>query len=126
MNTKFSVLCCIAGFIGYATYIHRIVQQWNLEDNDDDQLFYTKIYIDPLKRVCSGSCSHLQCNCLLIGYWRFWVVSGRIVNKGPSHFCQLPSYNILSHIFLLLQHIYVAIYNMQRKCYPYWGPRHVP
>nr|KAF6475682.1 procollagen-lysine,2-oxoglutarate 5-dioxygenase 2 [Rousettus aegyptiacus] len=39
------------GFIGYAPYINRIVQQWNLQDNDDDQLFYTKIYIDPLKRI---------------------------------------------------------------------------
>ncbi|EPY87143.1 procollagen-lysine,2-oxoglutarate 5-dioxygenase 2 precursor [Camelus ferus] len=39
------------GFIGYAPYINRIVQQWNLQDNDDDQLFYTKIYIDPLKRA---------------------------------------------------------------------------
>nr|XP_036864180.1 procollagen-lysine,2-oxoglutarate 5-dioxygenase 2 [Manis javanica] len=38
------------GFIGYAPYINRIVQQWNLQDNDDDQLFYTKVYIDPLKR----------------------------------------------------------------------------
>ncbi|XP_032202383.1 procollagen-lysine,2-oxoglutarate 5-dioxygenase 2 isoform X1 [Mustela erminea] len=38
------------GFIGYAPYINKIVQQWNLQDNDDDQLFYTKIYIDPLKR----------------------------------------------------------------------------
>ncbi|XP_019487107.1 PREDICTED: procollagen-lysine,2-oxoglutarate 5-dioxygenase 2 [Hipposideros armiger] len=38
------------GFIGYAPYVNRIVQQWNLQDNDDDQLFYTKIYIDPLKR----------------------------------------------------------------------------
>uniref|UniRef100_A0A9L9PXC2 Procollagen-lysine,2-oxoglutarate 5-dioxygenase 2 n=1 Tax=Homo sapiens TaxID=9606 RepID=A0A9L9PXC2_HUMAN len=38
------------GFIGYAPYVNRIVQQWNLQDNDDDQLFYTKVYIDPLKR----------------------------------------------------------------------------
>ncbi|XP_052043605.1 procollagen-lysine,2-oxoglutarate 5-dioxygenase 2 isoform X2 [Apodemus sylvaticus] len=38
------------GFIGYAPYISRLVQQWDLQDNDDDQLFYTKIYIDPLKR----------------------------------------------------------------------------
>ncbi|KAM9279646.1 procollagen-lysine,2-oxoglutarate 5-dioxygenase 2 isoform 1-T1 [Morus bassanus] len=37
-------------FIGYAPYINRIVQQWNLQDNDDDQLFYTKIYVDPLAR----------------------------------------------------------------------------
>lgn len=38
------------GIIGYAPYIKRIVSQWELHDNDDDQLFYTKIYLDPLKR----------------------------------------------------------------------------
>ncbi|KAI1235846.1 hypothetical protein IHE44_0001937 [Lamprotornis superbus] len=43
-------VCDVAGFIGYAPYINRIVQQWNLQDNDDDQLFYTKIYVDPLAR----------------------------------------------------------------------------
>ncbi|XP_006001962.1 procollagen-lysine,2-oxoglutarate 5-dioxygenase 2 isoform X2 [Latimeria chalumnae] len=38
------------GLIGYAPFINRIVQQWELQDNDDDQLFYTKIYLDPLQR----------------------------------------------------------------------------
>ncbi|XP_051970452.1 procollagen-lysine,2-oxoglutarate 5-dioxygenase 2-like isoform X2 [Xyrauchen texanus] len=38
------------GCIGYAPYIHKIVNQWDLHDNDDDQLFYTKIYVDPLQR----------------------------------------------------------------------------
>ncbi|XP_047424302.1 procollagen-lysine,2-oxoglutarate 5-dioxygenase 2 isoform X2 [Mugil cephalus] len=38
------------GIIGYAPYINRIVSQWNLHDNDDDQLFYTKIFLDPLQR----------------------------------------------------------------------------
>ncbi|XP_075425823.1 procollagen-lysine,2-oxoglutarate 5-dioxygenase 2 isoform X2 [Ascaphus truei] len=38
------------GIIGYMPYIRQIVQQWNLQDNDDDQLFYTKIYIDQLQR----------------------------------------------------------------------------
>ncbi|XP_056868815.1 procollagen-lysine,2-oxoglutarate 5-dioxygenase 2 isoform X2 [Takifugu flavidus] len=38
------------GFIGYAPQINRIVSQWSLHDNDDDQLFYTKIYLDPLQR----------------------------------------------------------------------------
>ncbi|XP_077480891.1 procollagen-lysine,2-oxoglutarate 5-dioxygenase 2 isoform X2 [Stigmatopora argus] len=38
------------GVIGYAPYINRIVSQWNLHDNDDDQLFYTKIFVDPLQR----------------------------------------------------------------------------
>nr|XP_046227528.1 procollagen-lysine,2-oxoglutarate 5-dioxygenase 2 isoform X1 [Scatophagus argus] len=38
------------GIIGYAPYINRVVSQWDLHDNDDDQLFYTKIYLDPLQR----------------------------------------------------------------------------
>ncbi|KAM8881299.1 procollagen-lysine,2-oxoglutarate 5-dioxygenase 2 isoform 2-T2 [Synchiropus picturatus] len=38
------------GIMGYAPNIHRIVSQWNLHDNDDDQLFYTKIFLDPLQR----------------------------------------------------------------------------
>lgn len=39
------------GIIGYAPSINRIVSQWDLHDNDDDQLFYTKIYVDPLQRL---------------------------------------------------------------------------
>lgn len=46
-------LFILTGIIGYAPYIQRIVSQWNLHDNDDDQLFYTKIYVDPLQRVSS-------------------------------------------------------------------------
>ncbi|XP_060949665.1 procollagen-lysine,2-oxoglutarate 5-dioxygenase 2 [Limanda limanda] len=38
------------GIIGSAPYINRLVSQWDLHDNDDDQLFYTKIYVDPLQR----------------------------------------------------------------------------
>ncbi|KAM9317218.1 procollagen-lysine,2-oxoglutarate 5-dioxygenase 2 [Gastrophryne carolinensis] len=38
------------GFIGYLPNVKQIVQQWTLQDNDDDQLFYTKIYIDGSKR----------------------------------------------------------------------------
>ncbi|XP_069474352.1 procollagen-lysine,2-oxoglutarate 5-dioxygenase 2 isoform X2 [Ambystoma mexicanum] len=38
------------GFIGYMSAIKKIVEQWDLQDNDDDQLFYTKIYINPLQR----------------------------------------------------------------------------
>ncbi|XP_056155330.1 procollagen-lysine,2-oxoglutarate 5-dioxygenase 2 isoform X2 [Lampris incognitus] len=38
------------GIIGYAPYINKIVAQWSLHDNDDDQLFYTKLYLDPLQR----------------------------------------------------------------------------
>lgn len=38
------------GFIGYAPYIHNIVQQWKYKDDDDDQLFYTKVFLDPVLR----------------------------------------------------------------------------
>lgn len=37
--------------MGYAPSINRLVSQWSLHDNDDDQLFYTKVYLDPLQRV---------------------------------------------------------------------------
>ncbi|XP_073435216.1 procollagen-lysine,2-oxoglutarate 5-dioxygenase 2 isoform X1 [Dendrobates tinctorius] len=38
------------GFIGYLSNVKQIVQQWTLQDNDDDQLFYTKVYINQLQR----------------------------------------------------------------------------
>uniref|UniRef100_A0A4W5LHH1 Procollagen-lysine, 2-oxoglutarate 5-dioxygenase 2 n=1 Tax=Hucho hucho TaxID=62062 RepID=A0A4W5LHH1_9TELE len=38
------------GVIGYAPYVNKIVEQWNLHENDDDQLFYTKIYLDTFQR----------------------------------------------------------------------------
>ncbi|XP_062901467.1 procollagen-lysine,2-oxoglutarate 5-dioxygenase 2 isoform X1 [Mobula hypostoma] len=38
------------GIIGYASSINSIVEKWQLQDNDDDQLFYTKVYLDPVKR----------------------------------------------------------------------------
>ncbi|PNJ85608.1 PLOD3 isoform 9, partial [Pongo abelii] len=34
-------------FIGFATTIHQIVRQWKYKDDDDDQLFYTRLYLDP-------------------------------------------------------------------------------
>uniref|UniRef100_A0A8B9LUE8 procollagen-lysine 5-dioxygenase n=1 Tax=Astyanax mexicanus TaxID=7994 RepID=A0A8B9LUE8_ASTMX len=39
------------GFIGYAPEIYEIVSQWKHRDNDDDQLFYTLIYLDKAARV---------------------------------------------------------------------------
>ena len=40
-----------SGIMGYGTSIKEMVGQWNLHDNDDDQLFYTKIYLDFQQRV---------------------------------------------------------------------------
>ncbi|XP_041842108.1 multifunctional procollagen lysine hydroxylase and glycosyltransferase LH3 isoform X2 [Melanotaenia boesemani] len=39
------------GFIGFASDLSAIVQQWKYKDNDDDQLFYTKIYLDKTQRT---------------------------------------------------------------------------
>uniref|UniRef100_A0A3Q1FE30 Procollagen-lysine,2-oxoglutarate 5-dioxygenase 1-like n=1 Tax=Acanthochromis polyacanthus TaxID=80966 RepID=A0A3Q1FE30_9TELE len=38
------------GFIGYLPNIKEMVANWTGEDNESDQLFFTKIYIDPAKR----------------------------------------------------------------------------
>uniref|UniRef100_A0A8C9WRR2 Procollagen-lysine,2-oxoglutarate 5-dioxygenase 1 n=1 Tax=Scleropages formosus TaxID=113540 RepID=A0A8C9WRR2_SCLFO len=39
------------GFIGYAPNLKTMVADWTGKDNESDQLFYTKIYITPEKRV---------------------------------------------------------------------------
>ncbi|KAM4564296.1 multifunctional procollagen lysine hydroxylase and glycosyltransferase LH3 [Fundulus diaphanus] len=39
------------GFIGFAPDISAIVQQWKSKDSDDDQLFYTRIYLDQNQRT---------------------------------------------------------------------------
>ncbi|XP_010594529.2 multifunctional procollagen lysine hydroxylase and glycosyltransferase LH3 isoform X2 [Loxodonta africana] len=39
------------GFIGFAPIIHQIVRQWKYKDDDDDQLFYTQLYLDPGLRL---------------------------------------------------------------------------
>ncbi|KAM6908893.1 multifunctional procollagen lysine hydroxylase and glycosyltransferase LH3 [Xenentodon cancila] len=39
------------GFIGFAPDLSAIVQQWKYKDNDDDQLFYTRIYLDKSQRT---------------------------------------------------------------------------
>ncbi|XP_072254194.1 procollagen-lysine,2-oxoglutarate 5-dioxygenase 1-like [Pyxicephalus adspersus] len=37
-------------FIGYAPYLHKLVADWDGADEDSDQLYYTKIFLDPVKR----------------------------------------------------------------------------
>ncbi|XP_077313866.1 procollagen-lysine,2-oxoglutarate 5-dioxygenase 1 [Lithobates pipiens] len=39
-----------AAFIGYAPYLHKLVADWDGADEDSDQLYYTKIFLDPAKR----------------------------------------------------------------------------
>uniref|UniRef100_A0A8C9RGF4 procollagen-lysine 5-dioxygenase n=1 Tax=Scleropages formosus TaxID=113540 RepID=A0A8C9RGF4_SCLFO len=38
------------GLIGYAPYINKIFEQRNPLEDDDDHLFYTRLYLDPLQR----------------------------------------------------------------------------
>lgn len=37
-------------FMGYATHLSKLVMDWEGLDSDSDQLFYTKIFLDPEKR----------------------------------------------------------------------------
>ncbi|XP_072607279.1 procollagen-lysine,2-oxoglutarate 5-dioxygenase 1 isoform X1 [Vulpes vulpes] len=38
------------GFIGYAPSLSKLVAEWEGQDSDSDQLFYTQIFLDPEKR----------------------------------------------------------------------------
>ena len=42
---------CLSGFIGYASVFHQVVADHAIEDVEDDQLYYTKIFLDKQKRV---------------------------------------------------------------------------
>ncbi|XP_072281432.1 procollagen-lysine,2-oxoglutarate 5-dioxygenase 1 [Pyxicephalus adspersus] len=44
-------------FIGYAPYLHKLVADWDGADEDSDQLYYTKIFLDPVKRRQFDRCS---------------------------------------------------------------------
>lgn len=51
------------GFVGYASVIADIIADHQISDTDDDQLYYTEIYLDETKRV-SGyvfTCSSVFC-----------------------------------------------------------------
>lgn len=49
LSVLFSLLS--SAFIGYLPNIKEMVADWTGEDKDSDQLFFTKIYINPDKRV---------------------------------------------------------------------------
>ena len=38
--------------MGYSSVFHQIVADHAIEDVEDDQLYYTKIFLDEQKRVC--------------------------------------------------------------------------
>lgn len=39
------------GFIGYASDIYEILEKTSIKDDDDDQLFYTNIYLQDALRI---------------------------------------------------------------------------
>lgn len=51
------VIRCVVvlGFIGYAGDVAAVVTDHEIQDTDDDQLYYTEIYLDQQKRVCLWS-----------------------------------------------------------------------
>lgn len=61
------------GFIGYAPNLKKLVEEWKGQDDDSDQLFYTRIFLDPEKRV---------------GVCRFWVSENLHSSQYP-HFLLL-------------------------------------
>lgn len=46
-----SLLCFLSGFMGYLENIKALVADWSGGDDDSDQLFFTRAYIDAAKRV---------------------------------------------------------------------------
>lgn len=42
-------ICCLLGFVGFAPTLYEIVTSSEVNNADDDQLFYTKVFLD--KRV---------------------------------------------------------------------------
>jgi len=56
MHTIPTHTCAHPGFIGYAPDIYGIVSDHAIGDAEDDQLYYTLIYLDKDKRVCVGVC----------------------------------------------------------------------
>lgn len=55
MYFHFLCLFLSSGFIGYVPNIREMVSDWTGEDDESDQLFFTKIYIDPAKRVSADT-----------------------------------------------------------------------
>jgi len=47
------MICIILGFMGYASDVYELVWHHKIEDTDDDQLYYSHLYLDPQIRASS-------------------------------------------------------------------------
>jgi hypothetical protein len=52
---KYQLCFSFSGIIGYAPEVWEIVSSAPVDDTDDDQLFYTRIFLDENLRVCLPS-----------------------------------------------------------------------
>lgn len=68
VDMQFHFLCSFlsSGFIGHLPNIKEMVSDWTGEDDESDQLFFTKIYIDPAKRVRAVHSTDLDSRYILI------------------------------------------------------------
>ena len=41
-----------SGIIGYASDLYTLVTDHEIADSDDDQLYYTELFLNPTTRVC--------------------------------------------------------------------------
>jgi hypothetical protein len=48
------------GFIGYASDIYEIITSSPVKDNDDDQLYYTKVFLNKPTRVKFRICKYID------------------------------------------------------------------
>lgn len=55
-----SVFCLSSGFIGYASVFHQVVADHDIDDVEDDQLYYTKIFLNKQKRVGQTTSNFLR------------------------------------------------------------------
>ena len=60
----------LLGFVGYAPVIADIIVDHEISDTDDDQLYYTKIYLDEAKRVRT-SLYMTPCSSIVFTYMLF-------------------------------------------------------
>lgn len=52
LPSVYNVIYLSLGFMGYAPEVHKLIWDHEIKDSDDDQLYYTKLYLDADTRVC--------------------------------------------------------------------------
>ena len=61
LNSFSFLFFCSLGIIGYAPEVHQLMTHHKVSDTDDDQLYYTKLYLDENLRVRRRTFIHTFC-----------------------------------------------------------------